>query len=278
MGWITRQICNFFSEVCYGIIEVLNDFLSSMFFSSSASIANSLEVQTMVVSIQSVATVLISLMVAKQLFTVYILETDGDSDSDPLSFLVKAAVALALIWTCPAVTNMVLGYANELYSYLSDSTVVLATGEVIYSNIISSGANAVAATIFLLVYVIASVLLIIKAALRAVELGIMEILYSFFCIDILTTSQERWRTFFTSYMVVAFGYIIQLVCLQMCTLFCGDSLGGFFIALAFLFFAVKAPNWLEKFVYTSGAGRSAAGGIRSAMSMYQTMKMFKFYK
>lgn len=271
MGWITRKICEFFTDVCDSIVEVLNTLLLHVF--NSTGIVNGAQIQACVVALQTVATVLVSLMVVKQLLSVYILETDGDTDTDPLSFLVKASISLALIWTCPVITNLLINYAGELLEFIqgrynvevgmnNDFRQMMAdTGELSPLSLI----------LFAVIYTIAMVLLVIKAALRGVELGIMEIVYPIFCVDIVTTSQERWKTFFSSYLVVAFGYIIQLLCLNF-SYYYGSETGGWIFGLAFIFFAVKAPNWLEKFAYASGAGRSAAGVARSAMYMIPMLR------
>lgn len=273
MGWITRKICEFIYDVTDGLAAVLVDYMSYLFGESTTTVVDSSQIQACVVAVQSVATVLVSLMVVKQLLSVYILETDGDVETDPLSFLVKASVSLALVWTCPVITSMLIGYAGELYSYLSRTSYMLfPDAQLIREQMRSAGLSAVVTAIFGVIYVVSLALLVIKAAFRGVELGIMEIIYPIFCVDIITTSQERWKTFFSSYLVVIFGYIIQLLCIQLSMYYVALPLGGFWIALAFLFFAVKAPNWLEKFAYASGAGRSAAGTARSAMYMLPMLR------
>lgn len=276
MGWITRKICEFFADMIDAIVDGMNTVLNYMFGNGSTSIVSGSQIQTCVVAVQSVATVLVSLLVVKQLLSVYILETDGDAETDPLSYLVKASISLALIWTCPVITNMLIGYAGELYDFIWGRYSIGLGENGMNSNIretlLESGMSLINSVLYGAVYVIALVLLVIKAALRCVELGIMQIVYPIFCVDIVTTSQERWKTFFSSYIVVVFGYIIQLLCLQFSYHYGSESISGFFIALAFLFFAVKAPNWLEKFAYASGAGRSAAGVARSAMYMIPMLR------
>lgn len=276
MGWITKKICEFFADIIDALVDGMNTVLAYLFGSGSTSIVSGSQIQTCVVAVQTIATVLVSLMVVKQLLTVYILETDGDTETDPLSFLVKASISLALIWTCPVITNMLIGYAGEMYDYIWGRFNTGMSENVMNGNIretlLGSGMSLINSILFGAIYVIALVLLVIKAALRGVELGIMEIVYPIFCVDMITTSQERWKTFFSSYIVVVFGYIIQLLCLQLSYHYGSEPGTGFWFALAFLFFAVKAPNWLEKFAYASGAGRSAAGVARSAMYMLPMLR------
>ena len=55
------------------------------------------------------------------------------------------------------------------------------------------------------------IMLVIKAALRGVELAVMKILVPIFSVDNITVSAERWNAFLTAYVVVFFGYIIITV-------------------------------------------------------------------
>ncbi len=271
MSWISKKICEFFTDLCDGLVETLNALLLHVF--SSTAIVNGTQIQACVVAVQTVATVLVSLMVVKQLFSVYILETDGDSESDPLSYLVKTSISLALIWTCPVITNLLISYAGELYEFIQGRyNVEVGMNNNFRQMLADTGElSPLSLVLFAVIYTIAMVLLVIKAALRGVELAIIEIVYPIFCVDIVTTSQERWKTFFSSYIVVALGYIIQLLCLNLSYCY-GSGTEKWIYGLAFLFFAVKAPNWLEKFAYASGAGRSAAGVIRSAMYMIPMLR------
>lgn len=285
MSWVTKKIYDFLMDLVEGLVETFADLILNMFTGMADSIINSSQVLSVVMVTTGIATALISLMAIKQLFSTYILETEGDPDSDPLQQLVKSAIAVALIQTNSVLLNALLHYASLVESEVwtaSGNTSSSLTSSGIINTLSSSGVSLIVAAIFSIVFIVGLVLLAFKACLRAVELAIMQILYPIFCVDILSVQQERWKNFFVSYMVCIFGYIIQILCFILSVNFgfqmnssALSGLGSFFIALAFLFFAVKAPNWLEKYVYSSGAGKSAAGTARSAQQILMMQRMYR---
>lgn len=278
MAWVTKKIYNFLSDLFEGLIETFGSLIINLFTSETNSIISSSQVLGAVMVTTGVATAMISVLTMKQLFCTHILETDGDPDSDPLQQLVKASVAIALIQTNSTILNVLLRYAalftTSILNGAGNTLEGLNSGAIVL-NIASAGVSSIVAIIFGLIYAVGMVMLALKAGFRTVELAAMEILYPIFCLDILTVQQERWKTFFASYLVTIFGYAIQILCFVLSIAFAFSGLGGFFVALAFLFFAVKAPNWLEKYAYSSGAGRSAAGAARSVQQFMMMRRMYR---
>lgn len=279
MSWVTKKIYDFLMDLIDGAIETFSDLIIDVFTGEVSEIVSSSQVLGAVMVTTGVATALISLMVIKQLFCIYILETEGDPDSDPLQQLVKASISIALMQTNSVVLSYLLHYA-----VLFGTNILIGTGNIsnnladsegFINTLGNAGISLIVAAIFWIIYLIGVILLTFKASLRTVELAIMEILYPIFCLDILTVQQERWKAFFTSYLVTIFGYIIQILCFMLSLTFGFGGIEEFFIALAFLFFAVKAPNWLEKYVYSSGAGKSAVGTARSAQQILMMQRMYR---
>lgn len=278
MSWVTKKIYNFLSDLFEGLVETFGSLIINLFTNETNSIISSSQVLGAVMVTTGVATAMISVMTMKQLFCTHILETDGDPDADPLQQLVKASVAIALIQTNSTVLNVLLRYAalftTSILNGAGNTLEGLNSGAIV-SNIAAAGVSSIVAIIFAIIYAVGMVMLALKAGFRTVELAIMEILYPIFCLDILTVQQERWKTFFASYLVTIFGYAIQILCFVLSIAFAFSGLGGFFVALAFLFFAVKAPNWLEKYAYASGAGRTAAGAARSVQQFMMMRRMYR---
>lgn len=259
-------------ESVYRLIEA--------FFSSTEWITNHTFVKSTCTVTVGVATVFLVLLASKHLFTTYILETDGDSDMDPLQFLVKVSVALAMIqmqnflfyyllkiagMLCYEVTRIISITPVDLSGVTDVAGYLVANNELgSVSGVLLNGA-----------IVIIFLGLIIKACLRAVELAIMKIMFPLFCCDIVTPSRERWSAFSMAYLITMFGYIIQVFCFKVSiVMFINErSVNGVLEALALGFFALKAPKWLEKFSYSTGAGQSAAGAGRTiAMTAVQAVR------
>ena len=47
--------------------------------------------------------------------------------------------------------------------------------------------------------------------IRGVDLGLMKILLPIMACDLTSIRQEKWNNFIASFVVVAFGYIVQMV-------------------------------------------------------------------
>lgn len=225
------------------------------------------------------ASAFLVLLACKHIFTTYILETDGDPDMDPLQYLVKVSLAMALIQMQNFVFRYLLRLSGLLCDAITGSVTAPGTGgfDGILGGAVRSGLAGPVASILAVVFVIVILILIFKAALRAVELAMMKIMYPLFCCDLVTPGRERWGHFTEAYAACIFGYIIQVMCLRMGMgmYFGTNSMSGLVGSMALMFFALKTPKWLEKFTYTSGAGQTVSGAGRTGLFAAMQFARFK---
>lgn len=215
-----------------------------------------------------VATVLLGILGAKHYITTYVLETDGDKEMDPLQYLVKVSVATAIIQSAPFLIVYLISLAQLAYDKLigNDNYVIVTQEDLLNPDTLYAlGVDAAIAIPYLLVMGIGMIILIVRATIRTAELVAMKILLPIFCCNIISPSRELWNTFIFSFLVNIFGYIIQLFSLNISIrmVIRPQSEMAPAIALGFLFFSLKAPKWLERFVYNIGMG----GAGHSAMFM-----------
>lgn len=123
--------------------------------------------------------------------------------------------------------------------------------------------------IFLLILIF---MLCLKAVLRGVELALCRILFPLFSISLCGTSRERFNSFLSTYLVTFFGYIIQVFCFEMglanvIKALAYTTFDEYILAIAWLWFALKTPKWLEKFAYSSGLKNTVGGAARTAFYM-----------
>ena len=118
------------------------------------------------------------------------------------------------------------------------------------------------------------IVLEMKLIFRGVELFIFQCLMPIFACDLVTPNKELWKPFFRAYLITIFGWLIQYMCLmlavsllfEMGTVSTGlEGLMSPFISTVMLFFACKAPKWLQSFTYQTGAGQAASSGARGVM-------------
>lgn len=269
-NWFGNTIYDWLSDLCEEVFDFLFTFINGLFIDGEALITET-AINSAAIITGDIAVVIISIVVLKNVFSIYILETDGDAEQDPVQQLVKAAIAVALIQSSTYLFNWSLNIANVFTSEL-----VLGLEVVIDSpdSFLDSFSNATGGltqaygvyVTLLAILIVGMICLIIKAFIRGGELALMKVLFPIFCCDLLTSSRERFNAFITSFIVTTVGYSIQLLCFRL-------SMNAFLnitdimhmpIAYTWLFLAIKAPKWLEKYAYTSGLGGLARTGASSA--------------
>lgn len=283
MNWLTKNL----GESIGNVLELFLDFFAKglqILFDWAQEIWNDKAVENVGKAMTGIAFTLVITMVLKNILCIYILETDGDADSDPMQQLVKAAEAVALITVHFSLFDWLMKLVDAAYALV---TISVADGEDIlfsvkgYIGNVLQGDAILILVLFLFLLLFGFIAVAFKAVVRGAELALMKILFPLFCIDLLSTNRERWNAFLTSYLVTAFGYIIQVFCYRMSLGWCLKGLGSYHrfldkdmvIGIAWLYMALKAPKWLEKFCYSSGIGHMAAGGIRTAAFMLPSVMM-----
>jgi len=270
-------IFNFF----YGVIETLADVTS--YIPNADAIFN---------GIADIASLILIIIFLKQIFTNYILDIDGDSDADPIQALINIAVALAVINCAGEIHDILMKVCNLSVDYLtglmgdSITDLEVSTGELImhfFTMVIEGFLIIYPATgpvillivsVWIIVVAILMVVLAFKILFRGAELFIFQCLFPLFACDLITPNKELWKPFLKSYLVTIFGYLVQYLCLMLSihilfekTSF-SSTLNGLLaplIGTVLLFFACKAPKWLQHFTYQSGAGQTAASGAKGVM-------------
>lgn len=270
MSWIGNTIYEWLEELCNDILSFLFNFINSLFIDGEALITKT-AINSAAIIAGDIAVIIIAIVVLKNVFSIYILETDGDAEQDPLQQLVKATIAVALIQSSTYLFNWALNLANVFANELIKGTeVVLDTPDNFFAAFktnVTGWTTVGMWTVILVIFIIGLVCLVIKAFIRGGELALMKILFPIFCCDLLTSSRERFNAFLTSFVVTTVGYAFQLLCFRLSMnefVTISDSWMHIPIAYTWLFLAIKAPKWLEKYAYTSGLGGLARTGASSA--------------
>ena len=103
----------------------------------------------------------------------------------------------------------------------------------------------------------------------------MKLFMPIFAIDLLTSSRERWNNFFMGYMLAFFTYAIQIlfytVAMKTYVSASFSNRMNLVAACIWMIIAIRAPQFLEKYLYKSGVSSAASSGIR----MIAQTAMFK---
>lgn len=284
MNWITKQIQEAMSDIILSFVEFFQKMVVEI-FDNGTNFATNQQISGAVDATTLIGIALVSVMVLKQILSVYVFETDGDAETDPLQLIVKASQTICII-CCNDLIYTELQKVSKLTANDLNNAV---TPDKVFASlqaVITQGAGLVILgpvnLIFIIIYLIGFILLVIKAAIRGVELAVMKILVPIFAVDNITVSGERWNAFLSSYIVVFFGYIIQMLCFNMSIISfvkaITDSGVEYLYAIGFLIFSLKSPQWLEKFAYNSGLSRGIKGAASAGMQMAYMMRFARFAK
>lgn len=231
------------------------------------SVLNMPIVKTSCAATSYISTLFSGVLGAKHIVTTYMLETDGDKDMNPLQFLVKSSIAIAVIQSA----NFIFTYANKL-SVLACKYIVGDTSFTVADLNNNDNVTLLIGTksvggIYNCIFFVSTMIIIIKSVLRVAELVAMKVLLPLFSCDIMTASRERWNTFIFSMFVTVFGYIIQVLMMNLGfrLYMYPENKYSLLLALGFLIFAIKAPKFLERFLYSTGIGQSAGRLGQTAM-------------
>ena len=213
---------------------------------------------------------LIGLVVLVIVFTGYVMETDYDSEADPFNLIVKIAQVVAVILNTGWIFNWLLklskDFTTDLIGFANADGYSAMTRSLLQVDLASMGLNIFWHILFLLVVFIAVLCFSIVAALRAIELVGMNLLFPFFALDMLTNSKERWSPFFSSYLINFFSYGLQMLFFMIAMKSYASATTGYsmytFSTIGFLIAAIALPQFLDKYTYKSGIGRAVSGGVR----------------
>lgn len=266
VGWPLNLIQEWFEGVVTDIINGVVSLVELAFAGGNTIMNDSLMTQTFQAT-QGVSLLLIVLLSLKHILNVYVLETDGDSDTDPLQVLVRNSIAALVISSGALITNLAVKWSEDLCSYITGASTYTANwvglGSAMGAIAISSGWFAL---IFVIVFAVIMVIYCIVALIRGVELGLMKIILPIMACDLTSIRQERWNSFVASLIITAFGYIIQVVLFKLAVTYTVQSdMLSLLKALVCLFFGLKTPKWLEKFAYSSGLKDTARSGMYMGM-------------
>lgn len=272
INWLTKNLINgFLADIVKGTVEFVSQAIINI-FDKDIEIMSTKEVDAAVLVTTGIASVLIIILAFKSIFSIYVTETDGDPDADPLQVWVKVSIALALING----NNIIFAILQTLSKKFTEDLV----GSIEVENFFAAVAKSLIARanitplsiiqdIVVFISVVCVIILAFKAGIRAGELILFKIIFPIICLDKIGSNNERFNSFFSSYIVTFFGYSIQLFCLRLAInrALSGMSSGAFtnyFAAFVLFYLAIKTPKWLEKFAYSSGIGQIASNGMRTA--------------
>lgn len=270
MNWITENICSALSDLITGIINLFGEMVNNIFYM----IVKLNNYNAYVIGANKffilLALSLAALLVVKQVLSGYVLETDHDPEADPFNLIVRTAESVAVIcsssWIFDTAMNLMKKLSKDLIGSTTEIGVKNQTIKLLNIDETVLPAAVPAGIVLLLIMVVAFAAFTVVAGLRGCEVIAMKLFLPIFALDLIGTRRERWNNFFTGYMIAVFSYSIQILFYTIamkCFVSATWKEPWYAIAtICWLVLAIRAPKFLEKYMYVSGVSSAASGGLR----------------
>ena len=271
MNWITKNIMGFIADLMSGFLDMFGKLINNVF-----EVIADINLENQIVVNANNFMVLCSLAflafaAGKQILDVYVFQTSGDPDAEPLQLAVRLAQACAVICSSGWLFNEFLKFSKYFTTDLlasASNTDVQGHMKSLLEAADAAVSQFIGYNITLLVILVGLIIFMVVAGIRGAELTLMKVLFPLFAVDLITTNRERWNNFFTTYVVTFLGYSIQLLCFRMCSeTFVGLNFDAYYpvrflTTIGWIVLMIRAPKWMEKFVYSSGVGNLTSSTVR----------------
>jgi hypothetical protein len=272
ISWLLKILAELAADIINGILNLVGSAITLLFENiAEINLKNEMVVGAADFTMYF-ALALVSLVTVYKYFTIYILETDGDHDVDPLEMWVRLSQAVLAICSSGTIFQLLMLISKEFTKDLLENAKVDNLENYIIHFVQGllvrlTPVNAVFICIYLIM-VIGLLIFCFMAGIRGTELSLMRIIFPIMACDLITSNRDRWRDFITSCIITFLGYSIQVLSFRM---FTGALLQvsqpifdtDFMIAFGWFVGMIRVPKWLEKYAYSSGILRTGGGAVRS---------------
>lgn len=217
---------------------------------------------------------LITLKFLKKGFECYVMWTDGDPDTEPISIVIRFMQAVVVAVCFPILYSWMAKAAEGL---IDDLLVAIGAStdydwQTWVNGISSLG---LVTAIFGLIFVICYFILYFQFLMRGLEIMILRIGMPMACVGLLDNDKGVFKTYINKFFQSTLAVVIQ-ICL--CKLGVGMMLNvginmNVFWGLACLVLAIKTPAFLRDFLVPTGGG---AGGVIN--NVYHSVRLVGMVK
>lgn len=205
--------------------------------------------------ITSFALCLIILKFLKKGFDIYILWTEGESDTPPLTFIVYFVRAMVVVISTTVLWDWVIDIAKSFGSSLLNAmsfqnTFTLTTAIVNYATggIFNAIVGLVAIILFFILY--------IQFIMRGFEIWILKLGFPIACVGLVQADGGAFKSYFEKILKSMITVIVQIILCKLALLLIASS--QFIYMIAAIILAIKTPKFLQDIMLVSGGGFGGA--------------------
>lgn len=205
--------------------------------------------------ITSFALCLIILKFLKKGFDIYILWTEGESDTPPLTFImyfIRAIVVLlcsTFVWDW--VVEIIKSFGTTLLNAMSFSTTFTLTTAI--ANFATGGifSGIIGLTAIILYFV-----LYIQFIMRGLEIWILKIGFPIACVGLVQADGGAFNSYFEKILKSMITVVVQIILCKLSMMLIASS--QFIYTIAAIILALKTPKFLQDIMMVSGGGLGSA--------------------
>lgn len=260
---VINSVFNSLINVCFNAEEGLTHILG----------VQVLEFTLLKLVILAVAILLIMLLFLKKGFEMYILWTEGDTDTPISSYVINFARALVTAISFTFLYDLGIDIATDVANSVLISLNISAQQNIIELLILSASANLFTG-IFALIILIMLFLLYIQFLMRGIEMFILEVGFPLACVGLINSDKGVFAPYIKKFIQSILTVIVQMALAKISILLIVSS--QFIYATAIILVALRTPKFLQEFLLIVGNGSS---GVSNAVhTTSKTLELSKQVK
>lgn len=287
ISWFLNLLNETIYQILIGLLDMFGKLINNI-FQAVYDINAKIDFSSVTSYVMGLAIAFVGLCAVKQGLDIYVFQVDGDPDSDPLELVTRTFIAVAVIYCGDYVLKESIKFAGMLCSEIQGKTgSITAKGEfdTLFKQMLENGYGGsfyktkgmgFAIVILCCMTLIATLIFSFQAVKRGAELMLFQLMLPLIATDLITTNKERWNAFKSELVLCVFGYILQVLSFNVFLYLLAKGVNeptglSIVAAMGWLIVVISTPKWLSKFMYSSGAGNGAKGGVRTAAFMLPQM-------
>lgn len=213
---------------------------------------------TQVISLESLKTLIFSFALSliilkfiKKGFDIYILWTEGEADTPPLTFVVYFIRAVVVLLCSPILydwlVDVVQSFGQSMLVALNISETMDITGTI--ANIASGG---IFTAIMSVIALIMLFVLWIQFIIRGAEIFVLKLGFPLACVGLINADGGVFTQYIGKLFKSMLTVLVQILCCKLGLLLVFS--GQLIYAIAMIILAIKTPKMLQEFMLGGGGG------------------------
>lgn len=277
---ILKCILGIFSDILAGIVDVFTEILNNIFIVAQRIVQGDF-VQNVTNYSLKLALSILTFLAISQIIKLYIFYEGGSAEEDMTGFFVRLGKSAILVSFSTVICSLFITFSNKLASDVLE----ILSGKIEIAPILSKEISMVTNLVFgkafvslllILVAILCLGIISVQAALRGVNLAILQMTAPVFATNYITTDKGLWNKWVQNMMSVSLTYVFQvgLTNIGMKFLMSGitTDIVNSVIGIAWLIVTIQSPKLLKEFAYSTGVSTGMGKISSTVMSVARFIK------